>query len=414
LQNCSETAPAAAGCESSYDYEVAILKTCHGLASIWLLALLCACRPGFAQQNHSPALKEIRVSDDKTHFVRSPAAERFVVWGVNYDHDRDGRLLEDYWHDEWPTVVDDFREIRELGANTVRVHLQLGKFMESADRPNDANLARLAELVRLAEEIGLYLDVTGLGCYHREDVPTWYDALNEAERWTVQQRFWRAVAQVCHASPAIFCYDLMNEPILPGNKVETEWLAGELGGKYFVQRIALDLAGRTRADVAKAWVERLASAIREVDDRHLITVGEIPWALEFKGAKSVFHSPAMGGPLDFVSVHFYPKQNDVAGALAALRAYEIGKPLVVEEIFPLRCSIEEAARFIDGSRDFADGWISFYWGAGVEENRRGTAIQHAIMVKWLEHFQSIAQTEKEATENTENTEENKLFRAMNH
>jgi hypothetical protein len=280
-----------------------------------------------------------------------------------------------------------FARLRSWGGNTVRVHLQLGKFMEAAERPNAANLSRLAELVRLAEVTGLYLDVTGLGCYH-EDVPPWYEALSEAERWTAQQRFWRAVAKVCHASPAIFCYDLMNEPILPGGKPESEWLAGELGGKYFVQRIALDLAGRTRTEVAQAWVAALTSAIREVDDRHLITVGEIPWALEFKGAKSTFHSPEGGGPLDFVSVHFYPKQNDVAGALAALRAYEIGKPLVIEEIFPLRCSIEEAAQFIDGSRGFADGFLSFYWGETIEENRRGTEITHAIMVKWLEYFRA--------------------------
>jgi hypothetical protein len=29
------------------------------------------------------------------------------VWGVNYDHDskgENGRLLEDYWSDEWETV----------------------------------------------------------------------------------------------------------------------------------------------------------------------------------------------------------------------------------------------------------------------------------------------------------------------
>ena len=36
------------------------------------------------------------------------------MWGVNYDHDDAGRLLEDYWADEWPTVVEDFREIKAL------------------------------------------------------------------------------------------------------------------------------------------------------------------------------------------------------------------------------------------------------------------------------------------------------------
>jgi hypothetical protein len=330
------------------------------------------------------------VSDDGKHFVRGDEAQRFVVWGVNYDHDRDGRLLEDYWHDEWTTVVEDFREIKQLGANTVRVHLQFGRFMETADRPNNRNLAKLAELITLAEQTGLYLDITGLGCYHKHDVPPWHDKLSEAERWKAQRRFWQAVANACQASPAIFCYDLMNEPILPGDKPETDWLTGELGGKYFVQRIALDLSGRTRTEVAKAWVAEMTSAIREIDRRHMITVGVIPWAYVFKGARPLFYSPEVGQPLDFVSVHFYPKQNDVVGALAALRVYEIGKPLVVEEIFPLSCTTEEAAAFIDGSRSHADGWISFYWGESIDENRQGKELKHALVAEWLEYFQSQA------------------------
>jgi hypothetical protein len=360
------------------------------LQCAFLVVFLCAARPSYAQHAVNAAVERVRVSDDGTHFVRGPAAERFIVWGVNYDHDRDGRLIEDYWQDEWQTVVEDFAEIKALGANTVRVHLQLGKFMDAADRPHAANLARLAGLVKLAEQNGLYLDVTGLGCYHKRDVPAWYDALGAAERWRVQAGFWRAVAEVCRASPAIFCYDLMNEPVLPGDKPETEWLVGEFAGKNFVQRISLDLAGRTRTDVAKAWVAELTSAIRQVDDGHMITVGVIPWAYVFKGAKPLFYSPEVGGPLDFVSVHLYPKKKDVAGALAALGVYEIGKPLVVEEIFPLECSVGEARQFIDGSRSFADGWISFYWGETLDENRRGKQIQHAIMAQWLEYFQSEA------------------------
>jgi len=350
--------------------------------------VFCISRSAFAQQQASADAEWIRVSDDGTHFVRGPAAERFVIWGVNYDRDRDGRLLEDYWQDEWSMVADDFREIKELGANTVRVHLQLGKFMETADRPNAANLARLADLVRLAEQTGLYLDITGLSCYHKRDVPPWYDALAEAQRWKVQGRFWQAVAKVCRDSPAIFCYDLMNEPVVPGAKPETDWLAGEFFGKHYVQRIALDLAGRMQTEVARSWVAELASAIRTVDDRHMITVGVIPWAYEFKNAKPLFYSPEAGGPLDFVSVHFYPKANDIPAALTALRVYDVGKPLLVEEFFPLRCSIDEARQFIDGSRGHADGWISFYWGETLEENRRGKEIQHAIMAQWLEYFQS--------------------------
>ena len=334
------------------------------------------------------SLPLIRVSDDKTHFVEANTGKRFVIWGVNYDHDDAGRLLEDYWDQEWATVVEDFREIKALGANVVRIHLQLPKFMDTAEQPNAANLARLGKLVKLAEETGLYLDLTGLGCYHKQDVPKWYDDLEEAARWEVQARFWQAVANVCRESPAIFCYDLMNEPILAGEKKETEWLSGELGGKYFVQRITLDLAGRTRLEVARDWVKKLTTAIRKVDDRHLVTVGVIPWAHVFKGAKPLFYAPEVGGPLDFVSVHFYPKKGDVAGSLAALAVYEVGKPLVIEEIFPLGCSIEEADAFIEGSKKHADGWISFYWGKTIEQNKAAGDIKGAIVAEWLRYFQS--------------------------
>jgi len=339
---------------------------------------------GTATKRHE--LPQIRVSDNGQHFVSGDSGKRFVVWGVNYDHDDDGRLLEDYWHDSWSVIAEDFREIKGLGANVVRIHLQLPEFMKSTTEPEKKNLARLGDLVRLAEQTGLELDVTGLGCYHKHDVPDWYDELDEPARWDVQARFWKSVAQVCKGSPAIFCYDLMNEPILPGKKPETEWLTGELGGKHFVQRISLDLAGRTRTQVARDWVKQLASAIREVDRHHLITVGVIPWAHVFKNAKPLFYSPEVGEPLDFVSVHFYPKKGDIAGSLKALSVYNIGKPLVVEEIFPLKCSIEEVAEFIKGSREYTDGWISFYWGKTIEQNEAQGDLKGAIIAKWLRYF----------------------------
>ena len=370
------------------------VAVCAGL-SHWLLSPLPAADPPAgtppAAVTPSAPLEFVRVSRDGSHFVVGEQDQRFFVWGVNYDHDGAGRLLEDYWDAEWDTVVEDFREIRALGANCVRIHLQLGRFMQSADQPHDANLQQLARLIRLAEETRLYLDITGLGCYHKQDVPAWYDALSEAERWKVQARFWTAVATVGRDSPAVFCYDLMNEPVIGGDPAKDGWLAGEaLGDKYFVQRIAIDLAGRKREDVAKAWVAQLTSAIREVDQRHLLTVGVIPWAHVWKNAKPLFHSPEVGQPLDFVAVHFYPKGGDVEGSLAALKVYELGKPLVVEEIFPLGCSLEEAGQFIDQSRPFVDGFVSFYWGRTIEENEKSGELTGAIIAQWLRYFRDHA------------------------
>ncbi|MEN6306993.1 MAG: cellulase family glycosylhydrolase [Anaerohalosphaeraceae bacterium] len=339
-----------------------------------------------AVQSPACTMDWIGPSADGSHFVQMQSGRRFVVWGVNYDHDYEGRLLEDYWQ-QWDVVEEDFREIKSLGANVVRIHLQLGQFMRSPEEPNTLSLEYLQRLVRLTEDTGLYLDVTGLACYHKARTPAWYDTLNESQRWEVQARFWKAVARVCAASPAIFCYDLMNEPVLPGaDKAETEWLLGEFGGSYFVQRISLDLAGRSREEVAKTWVDKLAAAIRTQDTRHMISVGDIPWAMVFPKAKPLFYAAQVGQNLDFVSVHVYPEKGQIDKAIEALKVYNVGKPLVVEEMFPLKCGIEEMDAFINASRDFTDGWISFYWGKTIEQYQKENDITAAILSQWLTYF----------------------------
>jgi len=100
-------------------------------------------------------LESVRASADGKGFVCQPSGTAFVPWGFNYDHDEAGRLIEDYWETEWPKVEEDFQEMKELGANVVRVHLQFGRFMASEQQPNAKALARFEKLVRLAERTGL-------------------------------------------------------------------------------------------------------------------------------------------------------------------------------------------------------------------------------------------------------------------
>ncbi|UCG47843.1 MAG: cellulase family glycosylhydrolase [Phycisphaerales bacterium] len=338
----------------------------------------------------TPRLELIRPAPDGTRFVGAESGATFIPWGFNYDHDADGRLLEDYWFQRWPTVVHDFGEMKALGANVVRIHLQTAKFMNTPSEPNQVALNQLARLLKLAAKTGLYLDITGLGCYHKAELPRWYDSMSEAARWDVQALFWEAVAATCAHSPAVFCYDLMNEPVLPGaDKPEKEWLVGEFAGKNFVQRITLDLAGRTRQNVAKDWVERLVAAIRKHDRRHMITVGVIPWAYTFPGARPLFYSHTVAAKLDFVSVHFYPEKGMLDKALNALAVYDIGKPLVVEEMFPLKCGTDELDAFIDASARIADGWIGFYWGKTIEEySKPDIDLPGAITRDWLKYFKA--------------------------
>ncbi|GIW96797.1 MAG: hypothetical protein KatS3mg111_0130 [Pirellulaceae bacterium] len=338
------------------------------------------------------SMEWIEVSPEGAYFQYADSGRRFTPWGLNYDHDPSGRLLEDYWDAEWDRVVSDFEEMKSLGANTVRIHLQYGRFMQAADQVRQEQLTRLRRLLDLAERLGLYVDITGLGCYHRRDVPEWYDRLEESERWASQAEFWRHVASVAADSPAVFCFDLMNEPVVPGgDRPRTDWLGPAFGDKHFVQFIALDRRGRERGDIARQWIEQLVKAIRRHDRRHLITVGLVPWSLDRPGLTSGFDPRRIADRLDFLSVHVYPEQDKIDESLELVRAFAaVGKPLLIEETFPLKCDIQSLEQFIDHADPFVAGWLGFYWGKSPDELQPPQTIGDAITHQWLTFFQAKA------------------------
>lgn len=314
----------------------------------------------------------VRISKDGRHFVLGEADKVFVPWGFNYLGEF-GKLMEDSWDTDWSRIERDFRDMRKLGGNVVRIHLQFGSYMKQRDEFDQAQLDLLRKLLDLAREIGLYLDITGLCCYRLDRIPSWYNALDENDRWEVQALWWQEIAKTCAGHPAVFCYDLMNEPIVvgPAKEGEPRWVGGELGGFYFVQRISESSNGRTNIEIANGWSSKLTKAIRKHDARTLITVGAIPWAQVWPSAKPLFYSPEVSVNFDFVSIHLYPGKGEVERALATLEVYDIGKPLVIEETFPLNCTLEEMNRFVDSGKIRVDGWISHYFGHTIEEHIDG-------------------------------------------
>jgi hypothetical protein len=328
-------------------------------------------------------MERIKIGKDGRSFILAPSGKAFAPRGFNYDRDNDGRLLEDYWETEWPKVQEDFAEMTALGANVVRVHLQFGRFMRSPDKADEKALDRLDRLVSLAESLNLYLDITGLGCYRTEHIPDWYDRLSEAERWRAQAAFWEAIAARCADRPGVFCYDLMNEPVVPsGRRKPEEWLGPPFAKVYhYVQFIALDQQDRARPDIARDWLRNMKSAIRKHDRRHLITVGMLPTS----GAG--FAPKEVARELDFLSVHIYPKSSKMEESLDTLKEFSVGKPLVIEEVFPMHCSVPELGRFLKESEKYSVGWIGFYWGKTPEQCRESGSLADALMLGWLEWFQ---------------------------
>ncbi len=361
----------------------------HEMRSIGIAtALLYVISIGVLACAEGRQMERTVIGKDARSFALESSGKVFSPRGFNYDRDYKMRLLEDYWENEWTTVEQDFAEMKQLGANVVRIHLQFGRFMRGPNEPNPKALDRLGKLVELAERTGLYLDLTGLACYRKSEVPAWYDALGEKARWRAQAAFWEAVSARCAGSPAIFCYDLMNEPVVPADRMERgSWLTGELGGFCYVQYISLDQPDRSRPDIAREWIRTMTQAIRKRDKKTLITVGLVDWSLDRPGRITSGFDPKTVAPeLDFLCVHLYPESNKLADNLATLKAFCVGKPVVIEETFPMHCTVPELAHFLQQSQDHAAGWIGFYWGKTLTEYRKSDTIPDKLMAEWLKWF----------------------------
>ena len=92
-------------------------------------------------------------------------------------------------------------------------------------------------------------------------------------------------------------------------------------------------------------------AIRRVDPRHLVTVGLVDWSLDRPGLTSGFVPAAIAPAVDFLCVHLYPNRGKVDEAITTLEGFAAaGKPVVIEETFPLMCGVEEFEAFLGGRR----------------------------------------------------------------
>jgi hypothetical protein len=79
----------------------------RAVLSCWILCCI--------GQVHAADMPWIAIAKDKKGFVLEPTGKKFTPWGFNYDRDHRGRLIEDYWQDEWPTVETHFGQMKKLG-----------------------------------------------------------------------------------------------------------------------------------------------------------------------------------------------------------------------------------------------------------------------------------------------------------
>ena len=295
----------------------------------------------------------------------SAGGRPFQAWGFNYGLGERYPILDFFDRPTragLATVASDMRRARALGANTLRIYLELRAFMRSPSEPNRRALAGLADLLERAERLGLYLDLTGdLVC---RAPPRWYDHLSERARWAVQARFWRAVARSAAGSPAVLVYELTSEPAIEDSD---NWYCGEFGGYTFVQRIVRDTGRRDRSALARRWIARLSASIRRYDRAHLIGLGLLPQTT------GPFAPANVADLLDVLLVHEYPDE-DTDAAVSVVREFAAhSRPVVVGETAPLLAPSAEWARFLRHARRHVDGFLSFYDGRAPAEVSAGSA-----------------------------------------
>jgi hypothetical protein len=325
-------------------------------------------------------METVEIAPTQDGFILHPSGDRYIPWGHNY---ASVDILERLEND--PARVErEFAEMKAAGTTVARIHPEMSRILVAPDKADPHALDQLRTLLRIAEKSDIHLMITGLACYKIDERMAWYDSMDEQERWKTQAFYWETMARVCTESPAVFAYDLINEPVAVGKPVDG-WYMGRMGDVEFCQRLSLEPGGRTGDDIFRAWTKRMVAAIRKYDRKHLITLGMFPFPGAYKTAAE---------QLDFVSPHLYPKTGKVDVEIELLKQFDWGKPIVIGETFPLSCGVDDERDFLIRSRDIAHGWIGHWPDESPAEltalKKSGKAtIQNTIWLSWVDLFKEI-------------------------
>jgi hypothetical protein len=297
------------------------------------------------------AMPRITVHGDQLYAGAAP----FRAWGMNWGFENHNPVLAYFDNPSsanFATLERELRVARQMGANSMRIYLELGQVMASPTQPRQQTLKALQQLLQLAQSEGIYLDITGNVVWRPSRSPRWYEQMPWRARWQVQARFWRAVANVASTSPAVLCYELISEPMVsqtPG------YYYGKMGDWYFVQSIATAPASQQHA-LARRWTQLVAGAVRSFDDRP-VTIGLLPFN------DGPFGPANIGGYLDMLTLHAYPTAGNLADSISLIQAFAAyKKPVLLGETFMLFCDTTVHKAFLAGAGPYLGGIFEFFSG----------------------------------------------------
>ena len=323
------------------------------------------------------AMPPISVHGDRLYAGAKPWRAWGMNWGVN-DH---APVIAYFDH---PTAANlevlrtELGIARAMGANSMRIYLQLGQVMASPTRPREQTLVALQRLLGLAHHDRVYLDITGDLVWRPSLAPKWYGRMSWQARWRVQATFWKLVAHAAASSPAVLCYELTSEPTVaptPG------YYYGQIGNWWFRQSIATATGSRAYS-LARSWTRMMAAAVRAQDDRP-VTIGSLP------DTTGPFAPPNIAGLLDMLIVHEYPTTGQAPAAISLIQSFATWhEPVLIGETFTLEDDAATQDAFLTGVAPSIVGAFEFFDGRDPATITVHT-IYDAIYQQSLEQFMSL-------------------------
>lgn len=252
----------------------------------------------------------------------------FTPWGCNYYDPFTGwspRLWEQFDADR---VRAHFDDIRALGGNIVRVFATIANVMDGPTRTSATGLAKMESMLELAGDAGLRVIWSGPSLW--EGAPAWWNELTPYEGYArpdliaAQQIAWRGIGRAMRGHPALFAYELHNEPFVPWRAspaLREQWTAWRAQHAPSApedlpvpkEPLCWDWIAdfqRFREHIAVNYTRQMTTAIREVDDTHMITFGlhqkSAPFDWYPPDPYTAFNPHQLVELVDYTSVHFYP------------------------------------------------------------------------------------------------------------
>ncbi|MDD5061689.1 MAG: cellulase family glycosylhydrolase [Candidatus Marinimicrobia bacterium] len=225
----------------------------------------------------------------------------------------------------------DIKRMRGLGMNCCRPFLFMPAFLENARRVNPVMLERLKYFLNICEENELYT------------FPTFIVGHMSGEDWNLPWLKNTDLIKDRRFSEAIKFYITTVVKAVKNFKYIQGWLlSNELP----------NFIGKQNPIAVTDWVKEMVGAIRRIDPKRLVSIGDGAWSPEIIAEQTSFHLRKLNPLQDFVGLHYYPRGMDAwhhsfTTAFRTQLAKVWGKPVIVEEFgtSTTLCSEENQANY---------------------------------------------------------------------